>query len=162
MTISAKNSLILEIVELIEQNYNNTEIIQFVAKKFKRSERQVHTYIKEAKSIIDTRNNEKEAVRVSVIKEKVLEAANEAIISDLELEAILCTIATANLSVEEILKGEAVLRGVTPNEQIAAIDKLFKKRGSNAPLKTAMTNKEGDNVAPIIIFTPSQNCDPIQ
>jgi hypothetical protein len=67
------------------------------------------------------------------------EQLNEAIKSDLELEAILCQIATGGLKIETIVQGEAVLRDVTPTEMITAIDKLYKKRG------LYVTKPEADN-----------------
>ncbi len=55
--------------------------------------------------------------------------------TDLELEMVLCQIAIGNLTIEEWVRGNPILRNVSPMEQIAAIDKIYKKRGSYAPIK---------------------------
>lgn len=63
-------------------------------------------------------------------------ALEEAILSDTEIEAILCNIIKGGLKVEEHFKGEAVLRDVSPMEIVNASKTIFHKRGSNAPTKT--------------------------
>ena len=110
------------------------------------SARTLDNEIKEAKKILEERNKQKEDIRQQQISTTLKEAIDEAIISDLELEAVLCKIATGNVEVEEWVKGKPIIRGVSPMEQIAAIDKIYKKRGSNAPSKIAQTNKDGDDV----------------
>jgi hypothetical protein len=57
----------------------------------------------------------------------------------LELEAILCQIASGNLKIAEIVQGEAVLTDIKPSDMVNAIGKLFKKRGSYAPTKQDLT-----------------------
>lgn len=80
----------------------------------------------------------------------IAEAAEKGLKTDLELEQILCQIASSNLEVEEIMGGAAVLRGATPGEMCKAIDLLFKKRGSYAPTKVANTDGHGNDISPII------------
>lgn len=69
------------------------------------------------------------------LSEEQKSALQDNLRTDLELEMILCQIATGNLQIEEWIKGEPILRNVTPFEQINAIDKIYKKRGSYAPIK---------------------------
>lgn len=82
----------------------------------------------------------------TVLAEELKTAIEESISSDLELEAILCKIATGGVSVTEWVKGKPTLRDVTPMEVIVAIDKLFKKRGSYAPSKIAKTKSDGTDI----------------
>lgn len=74
------------------------------------------------------------------------EAVKKGLKSDLELEMILCQIASGNVEVEEWIKGESVLRSVSPMEVINAAKVIFTKRGSNAPTKVAQTNAAGEDV----------------
>ncbi len=77
---------------------------------------------------------------------EITEAAKDGLKTDLELEVILCQIASNNVSVQEWVSGEVVLRDVSPSETIQAIAQLFKKRGSYAPIKTAATDTKGNDV----------------
>jgi hypothetical protein len=145
-----KQNIINDIVSMIEKGMETKDILRNIAESCGKSIRSIEGYIKEAKDVVNKRNEAKEAVRLSTITEEYKEALNEAIISDIEIESILCTIARGNLEVEQIIAGNAVLRGVSPMEQIAAIDKLYKKRGSYAPIKQAATDSEGKDIEPTI------------
>lgn len=79
---------------------------------------------------------------------EISEAAKEGLKSDIELEQILCQFASNNLLVEEWVRGGVVLRGISPMESIQAIAQIFKKRGSYAPIKTANTDKDGNDYKP--------------
>ena len=149
--VASKDKYILDIASMLEQGMNRKAILQKVAKTCKASARTLDDYIKAAKKIVAERNEQKEKLRMEQTEQSLKEALNEAIKSDLELEAILCTIATGNLKVEEIVAGKAIIREVTPYEQISAIDKIFKKRGSNAPTKVANTDPEGNAIKQVII-----------
>ena len=81
---------------------------------------------------------------------EIAEAARSGLKTDLELEQILCQFASNNLEVEEWVKGKVILRGISPLESIQAIAQIFKKRGSYAPIKTANTDKDGNNAPPIM------------
>ncbi|HRN79831.1 MAG TPA: hypothetical protein PKY29_06110 [Ferruginibacter sp.] len=91
-------------------------------------------------------------VHSSVMTEELKSAVEESIASDLELEAILCKIATGGISIFDWVNNKPVLRDVTPMEMIAAIDKLFKKRGSYAPSKVANTDTNGNDVPAPPVF----------
>ncbi len=80
------------------------------------------------------------------LTEETVAAFKEGLKSDLELEVILCQIATNNAQVEEWIAGEKIMRGVLPGEIIAAVREIWKKRGSYAPVKNALTNKDGDDI----------------
>jgi hypothetical protein len=147
--VASKEKRILDIASMLEKGMERKEIVQTLTKKCKVSARCIDNHIKAAKKIVAERNKQKEAVRVMVTEQTLTEELKEAIKSDLELEAILCTIATGNISVEEIIRGNAVLRGISPLEQIAAIDKLFRKRGVYIA-KVAQTDSQGNDVLPIL------------
>ncbi len=146
--VASKDKRILDIVSMLEKGLERKQILQKLAKTCKVSARTLDNETKEAKTILAERNKKKEQIRQDQTEQELKESLSEAIKSDLELEAILCTIATGSIKIEEIIAGDAVLRGVTPYEQISAIDKIFKKRGSNAPTKVANTNEKGEYIAP--------------
>jgi hypothetical protein len=141
--VAGKQKRILDIAIMLEAGMKRKEILQKTAKNFKVSSRTVDEYIKEAGKIVSERNKQKEAIRVKVTNEETMNAVKEAIISDIELEGILCTIATGNLKVEEIVRGNAVLRGISPFEIIAAIDKLYRKRNSYPATKLNLAGANG-------------------
>jgi hypothetical protein len=143
--VVSKQIRIDEIVSMLEQGMETKDILRKITENYGIGKSSVEKYIKEAKVIHSERNKQREEVRLSVTTEVLKNELNEAIISDMELEAILCTIAKGNIEVEEIIRGQAVLRNVLPSEQIGAIDKLFKKRGTYAPTKqdVNLTDKGG-------------------
>ena len=146
--VASKQKRISDIALMLEQGLERKQILQKLSKSCKVSARTIDTEIKDAKQILSVRNEEKEAIRQSTTSQTLKEAISEAIISDLEIEAILCKIVTANLNVEEFVKGVPILRGVTPLEIISAAKTLYAKRGSNAPSKIAQTDTDGNNVQP--------------
>ena len=143
--VQSKQNRIDKIVAMLEMGMERKAILQKIAKTCKVSARTVDDEIKQAKLVVTERNKQKEAIRVGITTEILKNDLEKAIRSDMELEAILCTIATGNAKVEEIVQGKAVLRGITPSEMTNAIDKIFKKRGSNAPTKVAQTDVEGND-----------------
>lgn len=148
--IASKQKRIDDIVLMLERGLERKEILQQLAKTCKVSARTIDDEIKDAKIELKKRNDEKEAIRLSVTSVEYAQVVKGQIISDTELEVILCKIATGNIEVEEFIKGVPFLRGVSPSEQIQAIDKLYKKRGTYAPIK----NDLGDKVK--IIITKKQ------
>ena len=137
--VVSKQKRIDDIVSMLEVGMERKEILQELSKTCKVSDRTIDNEIKEAKKIHSERNKQREEVRLSVTTETLKNELNEAIISDLELEAILCQIASGNLKIAEIVQGEAVLTDIKPSDMVNAIDKLFKKRGSYAPTKQDLT-----------------------
>lgn len=137
--LASKQKRIADIADMLEVGMERKQILQKLSKTFKGTSRVIDSEIKEAKLIVTDRNKVKEAIRLEQTSAATKAAVNKAIISDLEVEAILCTIITGNIKVEEIVKGKAILRSVSPMEQIAAADKIFKKRGSYAPEKKELS-----------------------
>lgn len=81
------------------------------------------------------------------------EAVRNGLKSDLELEFILCQIASGNVEVEDWVKGLSILRSVSPMEVISAARTIFLKRGSNAAIKSELTGKDGQPLSaePMVI-----------
>jgi hypothetical protein len=144
--VTSKQQHILRVTELLEKGTETRDVIREMAAVSGRSVRAIEGYITEAKRVLNERNKQKELIRQSQVSVTLKEAINETIISDLELEAILCQIAKGNVGIEEWVKGESVLRGVTPLEVTSAIRTLFTKRGSNAPTKIAQTDTRGNDI----------------
>ena len=141
--VASKQKRIVDIVSMLEQGMERKQVLQKLSKSCKVSARTLDNEIKDAKKIIAERNIQKEAIRQSQTSETMKEAVNEAILSDLEIEAILCKIVAGGLQVQEMLGAMPVIRDVTPGEIINAAKTIYAKRGSNAPTKTALTDSEG-------------------
>jgi hypothetical protein len=133
--LASKQKRISDIASMLEQGLERKEICEKLLKTAKVSKGTIDREIKEAKTILSERNKQKEVIRQEQVSTTLKESINEALLSDLELEAILCKIATGNLEIQEWIKGKPIIRGVTPTEITNAIDKIYKKRGSNAPTK---------------------------
>lgn len=144
--VASKEKRILDITSMLEQGLERKQILQKLSKTCKVSQRTIDDEIKAAKVVLSKRNEEKEAARLSVTTEEIQKAAKEAIISDLEIEAVLCNIIKGSYTVQEILKGGVALRDVSPTEITNAAKVLFTKRGSNAPTKIANTDTNGKDV----------------
>lgn len=143
--VVSKQKRIDDIVPMLEEGIETKQILRKITESYGVSIASVEKDIKDAKLIVAERNRQKEAIRVDITTKVLKKVLEKAIRSDMELEAILCTIATGNAKVEEIVQGKAVFRGITPSEMTNAIDKIFKKRGSNAPTKVAQTDVEGND-----------------
>ncbi|GEO08743.1 hypothetical protein [Segetibacter aerophilus] len=144
--VSSKQKRVADITEMLASGMERKEILRKVSKTCKVSSRTIDNEIKEAKEILKKRQLEAEEIRLRVRTKMTEDAVKEGLKSDLELELILSQIACANVEVEDWVKGEVVMRSVSPMESIAAIDKIFKKRGSYAPIKQANTDKSGNDV----------------
>lgn len=143
--VVSKQKRIDDIVSMLEKGMETKDILRNITENYGVSISSVEKDIKEAKGTHSERNKQREEVRISVTTEALKNELNEAIISDLELEAILCQIASGNLKIAEIVQGEAVLTDIKPSDMVNAIDKLFKKRGTYAPTKqdVSLTDKGG-------------------
>lgn len=155
--VASKEKRIADIVLMLEQGKERKEILQKLSKTCKLSARTLDEEIKSAKIILSKRNEEKEAIRQATMSKDYAEALNEQIISDIEIEAVLCKIITNGVNVIEFIKGAPTLRDVTPSEIIQAAKTLYVKRGSNAPTKVADVNPDGSAKEPQkVVMTESQ------
>jgi hypothetical protein len=147
--MASKNGKIqrIEIIkEKLRQGLDRKDILPELTKTYKVSPKTIDNELKEAREVISGEMLAKEGIRQSILSEQVKSEINASIKSDLELDLILSEIATAGFEVEEYLKGDVITRSITPMEQITAIDKLYKRRGSYAPLKQAQTSVTGEDV----------------
>jgi hypothetical protein len=153
--VASKQKRINEIVSMLEKGMERKAILQKLTKTYKVSNGTIDKEIKEAKSILFERNEHKENIRVATTTNTLKEAINEAILSDLEIEAILSKIVSGNMQVEQIIDGTPILRDITPNEVINAAKVIYTKRGSNAPTKVAQTDTKGnDKESTITLIMP--------
>lgn len=133
-------------VNLLSEGKTRAEIVQHLTTNYKISAGGVDKWIKAARPIILARQEEAEQVRIKATAEAIEDSLKSGLKSDLEIEVILCQIITDNVQVEEWVYGNKILRGVSPGEIIAAAQTIFKKRGSNAPIKTAQTDSKGNDL----------------
>jgi hypothetical protein len=143
--------------DMIVSGVARETILQLITKKYKISVGGIDKWIRQAKPAAEIRQKEAEELRVTQLQAAHLEALNKGLKSDLELEVFLCQIAMGDFEIEELIRGEAILRNASPAERIKAIEQLYKKRGSYAPTKIAATNKEGEDVAPAYNITLNLN-----
>ena len=139
-------SRINEIAKDLASGKERAEILRKYAKKWQISPRSIDRYLNPAKTIAKSMANLKDSVIKDTIIDETERAIKAGLKSDLELELILSQIASGNVEILEWVKGEAVLRNVSPMEATAAIKTIFVKRGSNAPDKVAQTDTQGNDI----------------
>ena len=122
------------ITECLEKGETTASIIQQFTAKWCVSERTINGYLAVARKHLEERNKIKNSIIEKVRTEAIEKAAKENILSDLEVEAILCQIIKGEYEIEEtrIVEGkiQVVKRKPTQYDVIMAADRLFKKRGS--------------------------------
>lgn len=149
MAKAAKNGKLARIEvmkERLRQGFDRAVILEELSKTWKVSRATMDNELKVAREAIKAEQDAKEKILQDNLIEQLKSEINASIKSDLELDLILSEIASGGCQVEEFVKGVAVIRNVQPMEQIAAIDKLYKRRGSYAPIKQAATNAAGEDV----------------
>ncbi|MGP8214980.1 MAG: hypothetical protein ACLQQ4_05405 [Bacteroidia bacterium] len=133
------------ITESLEKGQDGPAIAKEYSKKWGLSERTIRGYITTAKEALSERNRAKQAIIEEVRKEAIAKAAKEQVISDLEIEAILCSIIKGEyeLEKEKLVEGKMQTVKCKPNhyDVILAADKLWKKRGSYPGDKTHAENQ---------------------
>lgn len=139
--IASKQKRIADIVLMLEKGMERRQILQKLSKVCKMSARTLDNEMKEAKAVLHSRNEQKEAIRQAQTKETLQQSINEAILSDLEIEAILCNIIKGNISCESMLGENVIIKGVTHSDIINASKVIYAKRGSNAPALVDVTTK---------------------
>jgi hypothetical protein len=139
-------SRVNDIAKDLANGKERAEILRKYAKKWQISPRSIDRYLNPAKVIAKSMANLKDSVVKTAIIDETEKAIRAGLKSDLELELILSQIASGNVQITEWIKGEAVLRNVTPTEIVNAAKTIFTKRGSNAPTKIAQTDKDGNDI----------------
>ena len=148
MAKAVKNGKLVRIdimKERLRHGFDRAAILEELGKTWKISRATMDNELKIAREAIKVEQDAKEKILQDNLSEQLKSEINASIASDLELDLILSQIASGNLQVEEWVRGDVILRNVVPMEQIAAIDKLYKRRGSYAPLKQAQTDKDGND-----------------
>lgn len=122
-------------VKLLQLGKSRKNIIEELAEICNASERTVDNWIKEASGTVRGRQEQAENIRLMQMDANLTDAVKEGLLSDMEIELILCKIISGDVEVEEWVKGKAVLRRVSPTEVTNAAKAIYAKRGSNAPEK---------------------------
>jgi len=143
-------NVIEEIAKLLKNGEQRRDIVAKFCKKLQKSPRTVDALIKKASEKLQEEQQQAEAIRVREMDATISEGIKEGLLSDVELEVILCRIASGGFDVIEMIKGHPTLRDVTPGEMIQAVRSLYQKRGSNAPSKSAITDTKGNDL-PIVV-----------
>lgn len=145
----AEKQVVIEfIVSQLRQGLERKEILQNISTISEMSSRTFDVRLAEARQVIAEQDRQKEVLREKMLPAVLKKELNAAVATDSELDVILSQIARGKCKVEEWIKGEVVLRDVRPSEIIDAADKLYKRRGSYAPVKQANTNAAGEDVEP--------------
>ena len=137
-----------EITKELQKGSERKDIVAKYCKKLQKSPRTIDTLIQKASQKLQQDQQQAEEIRVRETAEATANALKEGLKSDLELEVFLCQIAMGDLQIEEVVKGETVIRDTSPMERIQAIKTLYTKRGSNAPVKSEVTGKGGEPLIP--------------
>lgn len=137
-------------IKLLENGKSRKEILQEISKTCKASDRTVDNWIREAQVTVKGRQQEAEAIRLTQMDATISEAVKEGLLSDMEIELILCKIISGEVEVEEWVKGNPILRSVTPTEITNAAKAVYAKRGSNAASKVEHSGNLNLSEVPIV------------
>lgn len=140
------------IVEHLAKGGERRDILAKFGEKWQDSDRTFDRLLKTASEINTERNKTKEAERQANVSEALKNEIQAEILTETEIDLIMSRIVDGNIEVREYIKGETVIRDTTPMEIIAAADKLYKRKGSYAPLKVADTDKDGNDKKQTIIL----------
>lgn len=128
------------------------KVCEELRKSYSVDSRRVSATYDELEKELQEYTKELQEDRLSLLTDEAKATYRDAIVSDLEIEVVLSSIVMGRLEVEEFVKGEAILRGVTPHEMINAAKLLWQKRGSLAPTKVAATDTDGNSLPITFIF----------
>lgn len=138
-------------IELLQSGKSRKEILQQIAESYKASTKTVDNWMREARVVVQGRRQEAETIRRMQMDETISDAVKEGLLSDMEIELILCKIISGEVEMEEWIRGKVILRTVTPTEVTNAAKAIYAKRGSNAAAK--IEHSGGLNLADLpIIF----------
>jgi hypothetical protein len=129
--------------ELEKQQLDNSYKNDKICEKLRISTATFHRYKPKAMLEVQKRHEFELNLKNQAITHEVTEAAKNGLfnglLSDTELEQILCKIAEGKMDITETTSTpDGIIefnRKPTPNEIIAAIKEIYKKRGSYAPEK---------------------------
>jgi hypothetical protein len=128
------NPRVTELTERLEKGEAVAAITAEFTAKWCISERTLRGYLAVARKQLDERNQVKQSIIDEVRTEAIVEAAKKNVLSDLEVEAVLCSIIKGDYEIEEqrLVDGKTVTIKRKPShyDVVMAADRLFKKRGS--------------------------------
>lgn len=133
---------------MLFQGLSRKEIIQIITTDYKVSSPAIDKWIRAARPAVAKLQAEAEAIRTKETTAAITDAVKEGLLTDIEIEMVLCKIVTGGFKIQEIAREGVIIRDVTPHEMVAAARTIYTKRGSNAPTKTANTNGKGEDVKP--------------
>lgn len=134
------------IISQLRDGCSRSEIMANIDKHWQMSVRTFDRLLEVAYTRFTEAQQALEAARLDQLSTTAKNELNEAILTEMELDAIVSQIASGNCTVEEWVKGEAIIRQVNPTEVLNAVDKLYKRKGSYAPIKQATTKTDGTDV----------------
>lgn len=129
--------------ELQKDNVLYKDVVSVFCAKFRCSDRTFDKYWAMANKKHTETIRAKELEKQAAMSESLKDEIQAQILTETEIDLILSKIVTGGIQVEEYIKGEKVIRDVYPSDIIAAADKLYKRKGSYAPTKTALTDTDG-------------------
>ena len=136
---------IVRIYERLKSGHTNSEIIKEFTATWSVSERTINRYIAQARAKLDERKKAEQAIIDEVRKNEIAKAAKENIMSDLEVEAVLCSIIRGEYEISEVRYVDGEIKTVkhkpTHHDIVLAADRLFKKRGSYPNEKNTPQNQ---------------------
>ena len=152
--------------ELDNKNVDRAVVLAKFVKKWQVSDRTFDRYWKTANERHTEALRALELERQGLLSESLKDEIQAQILTETEIDLILSKIVTGGIQVEEYIKGEPVIRDVSPSDIIAAADKLYKRKGSYAPTKAAITDTEGKDKdipvlqpGPVLVAFPSNLID---
>jgi|GEM_PF-3189700 len=132
------------VAEYLERNEPTEAIVKEFIAKWNVKERTIKWYITLAKDMVAERREKQKVIIENVRNEAIADAARENILSDLELEAILCSIARGEAREQKIVsrgKVKKVKRSPSFLDSIWAIDRLWRRRGLYKPATNLPNNQ---------------------
>jgi hypothetical protein len=156
----SKQTIINAIIKQIENGKERASVLAIIGKKWQLSRRTFDRYWKDANiQHAKLQDLAKEASDKAYI-EASAEAAKKAVMSKQERLETLSLIAYGGIPLKKamVVDGKIKYIEVVPDwmDRKAAIAELNKMDGSYAPTKVANTNKDGDDIAPPIIYDYSK------
>jgi len=120
------------IAEYLEKGESTATILKEFTGRWKVTRGTIVTYLATAREIVAERNKIKQAAIETSHRQAINKVANEQILSDTELEALLCSIARGELILEKIVTQNGIEKIIkyrpTHFDMVQAIDKLWKRR----------------------------------
>ena len=135
-----------EITQMLREGKERKEILPIITQTYPMSLKTFNNRLKDAREIVLKEIQLKEKVREDTLPEAYRSEILEGIATESEIDLVLSKIVMGECRVEEWIKGELVIKEVSPTDIVAAADKLYKRKGSYAPTKVAPTDKDGNDL----------------